>query len=487
MSSVPPAVRKPGFDPASLGTGILHLGCGAFHRGHQAVATQRAIEAEGPAGTRWGIASASMLRSTTPNQLRPQDGLYTLLERSEQGIRAEVVGSLREVLHAPSDERGLPARLADADTHLVTLTVTADGYLLEPATGRLQASHPDILHDLGHRQHPRSAVGAITYGLDVSRRAGRKPPVILSCDNVASNGNTLRQAVIDFASLHDDALAGWIERTVRFPNSMVDRIVPATTDLDREDAARLLGLEDAAPVSAEPYLQWIIENFDGPRPLWEAAGARFVTDVQPFELAKLRLLNGAHMMLAYVGALAGFRTIADTIADPLFRTFVETFMLREQGQTLDMEPAALQHYVSELITRLQNPAIQHDVGRIGRNGSGKLATRLMEPLREGLHAGRDSPCAILGIAAWIRWFALRDTTGTHVAPIDPSAAEMKNLCETIGEDHHRQAASFLGIEPVFGPALPDHDRIVLQLAQALRDLHLYPVRDVVQRALALAA
>jgi fructuronate reductase len=480
-------VRKPGFDPASLGRGILHLGCGAFHRGHQAIATQRAIEAEGANGRRWGIASASMTRRTTPDQLRPQDGLYTLIERSEAGLKAEIVGSLREVLHGPSDPRGLPARIADPETRIVTLTITAAGHLVEPSTGRLQVDHPDILHDLNQAERPRSAVGTIAYGLDRVRRQGGAPPVILSCDNVSANGRTLRQAVLDFAGLLDDKLAGWIAHNVRFPNTMVDRIVPATTDADRRDAARLLGLHDAAPVSVEPFLQWVIEEFDGPRPLWEEAGARFVTDVESFEVAKLRLLNGTHMLLAYLGALAGYKTIADTVADPLFRQFAEAFMLREQGPTVDFSPAERRAYVTQLLHRLRNPAIRHEVGRVGRDGSVKLATRLMRPLRENLMAGRNGSCTILGIAAWIRGFALRDTSGTQVHLIDPSKDQMKDLCEETGEDHALQAESFLRLEEVFGPELPNHDEVVAELAQALRDLHLHPVRDVVRSRLALAA
>jgi fructuronate reductase len=347
--------------------------------------------------------------------------------------------------------------------------------------------HPDILHDLNQAERPRSAVGTIVYGLDRVRRQGGAPPVILSCDNVSANGRTLRQAVLDFAGLLDDKLAGWIAHNVRFPNTMVDRIVPATTDADRRDAARLLGLHDAAPVSVEPFLQWVIEEFDGPRPLWEEAGARFVTDVESFEVAKLRLLNGTHMLLAYLGALAGYKTIADTVADPLFRQFAEAFMLREQGPTVDFSPAERRAYATQLLHRLRNPAIRHEVGRVGRDGSVKLATRLMRPLRENLMAGRNGSCTILGIAAWIRGFALRDTSGTQVHLIDPSKDQMKDLCEETGEDHALQAESFLRLEEVFGPELPNHDEVVAELAQALRDLHLHPVRDVVRSRLALAA
>ncbi len=477
-------MRRPRYDPAALSCGILHLGCGAFHRAHQAFATQRAIEAQGEEGLRWGIAAASMTRMTVPGQLQPQDGLYTLLERSAAGTRAEIIGTLREVIHAPTDPKPLPQRIADPQTRIVTLTITPPGYLLEPASGRLQKDHLDVLHDLRHPAHPRSAIGAIAYGLRKVRDAGTVPPVIISCDNVSDNGRTLRRAVANFAAMRDDTLASWIDANVCFPNTMVDRIVPAATSADREDAERLLGLYDAAPVSMEPYIQWVIEEFDGPRPLWEAAGAQFVRDVRPFELAKLRLLNGTHMLLAYLGALAGYKTIAETVADPLFAELAEAFMLREQGATLDMAPDRLRAYVADLMARLRNPAIRHDVSRIGRNGSAKFATRLMRPLRENLQEGRSGPCTILVAAAWIRWFTQHETKGPQVLLIDQKKDEMKRLCAAAGGDPMVLARSFLGLEEVFGPKLPNHEAVVEELARDLHDLATLPVREVVRDRLA---
>ncbi|MCQ8239492.1 mannitol dehydrogenase family protein [Rhizosaccharibacter radicis] len=483
MGSARPAVRLPGYDPAALRTGILHLGCGAFHRGHQAFVTQRAIEAQGESGLRWGIASASLVRDTTPRRLQAQDGLYTLVERGGDGDRAEIVGAIAAPVHAPSDPLGLPARLADPDTRLVTLTTTVEGYLLEPATGRLQADHPDVLADLNDAGRPRSVVGTLAAGLAAVRAQGGRPPVILSCDNLSANGATLRRAVADFAALRDDRLAAWIEREVRFPNSMVDRIVPALMPEDLDEAQLLTGLRDAAPVFAEPFLQWVIEAFDGERPMWEAGGARFVSDVEPFETAKLRLLNGSHMLLAYLGGLAGLRTVAETMAAPGFAAFIARFMRAEQGPTLALPASELDPYIDQLLTRLGNEAIRHDVARIGRNGSAKVATRLMTALRENIEAGRPAPCTVLGIAAWIRWFALRDTSGTEVRLIDPAAATFKNTCETIGEDFTRQAEAFLGMEEVFGPPLPDHDGVVRQLSDALLALHREPVELVIARLL----
>ncbi|WP_427979595.1 mannitol dehydrogenase family protein [Acidocella sp.] len=445
--------------------------------------TQRAIEAEGRNALKWGIAAVSMTRPTVPNQLRPQDGLYTALERSAQGVKAEIIGTLNEIVHAPSDAVGLPRRIASPTTEIVTLTVTPTGYLLEPTTGRLQESHRDIQHDLRHPERPRSAVGAIAAGLAQIHAAGRKPPVFISCDNVSENGRTLQRAVANFAALRDDKLASWIESHVTFPGTMVDRIVPTLTHADHEDAERLTGLQDAAPVSMEPFAQWIIEDFQGARPRWDLAGARFVADARPFELAKLRLLNGTHMLLAYLGGLAGYKTIADTMSDPLFAAFAESFMLREQGMTLSMSPTELSGYVAQLTERLCNPAIRHDVSRIGRNGSTKMATRLVRPLRENLSAGRATPCAILTMAAWIRWFAPQGPKAPHLHVTDPRKDALSALFNETAADPLLQARRFLAQTEIFGPELPDHETIVQQLAASLEDLAKLPVREVLRRRL----
>lgn len=433
---------------------------------------------------RWGIAAVSMTRATVPDQLRPQDGLYTALERSESGVKAEIIGTLREIVHAPSDALGLPRRIAGPKTKLVSLTITPPGYLLEPTTGRLNEAHRDVAHDLRHPERPRSAIGALAYGLARARQAGQVPPVILSCDNISDNGPTLRRAVASFAALRDDSLAAWIEANVQFPATMVDRIVPVTGAEDREEAQALLGLRDAAPVSMEPFMQWVIEDFEGARPRWEAGGASFVNDARPYELAKLRLLNGTHMLLAYLGGLGGFRTISETMADPLFAAVAETFMLQEQGASLAMDRAALHDYVGKLMTRLRNPAIRHDVGRVGRNGSVKMAMRLIEPLRENLRAGRNCPCTILAVAAWISWFAPREARGAHVHPLDPRKEALTKLYEATAQDTLAQARAFLALEDVFGPALPRHEAVEEELAGALRDLQSLPMRDVLRRRLA---
>lgn len=475
LRRLPPAVRRPAFDVEALRPGILHLGCGAFHRAHQAVFTQRAIEQEPGAAAApapWGIVSASLCRAATRDALRPQGGLYTVLERGPGGTRAEVVGSLCEVLFAPDDPAALLARFADPDIKIVTLTVTGPAYCVDAGTGRLCPDHPDIRRDLEARW-PRSAVGVIAKGLAQARRAGRRPPVVLSCDNLAANGRTLRQAVVDYAALLDDRLAAWIAGAVQFPCCMVDRIVPTATAADREEAASLLGVADEAAVAAEPFRQWVIERFDGPCPAWEAAGARFVGDVEPWETSKLRLLNGTHMAIAYLGLLAGLRTVGEFVAEPAGAAYALRLMLDEQAPTVP--PCGghdLPAYARQLLERWRNPGIAHELARVGRNGSEKLPTRLLAALRDNLAAGRPAPCTILAVAAWILCASGRTPPGAAPPPRldDPLAEATRRLGEAAGDDDERLAGSFLRLEQVFGRDLPRHRPFRAALRRALGHL-----------------
>lgn len=482
LKRVPDTIRLPRYDVSRLGQGILHFGCGAFHRAHQALVTQRAIEAEGSEGLRWGIASAAMTRTNTPDALNPQQGLYTLLERSAERNHVEIVGSLAEVVHAPSDEKGMAARLADPQTKIVTLTITDRGYFLDPSTHRLDAEDESIRADIG-AERPKTAIGSIVRGLELTRKAGHTPPVILCCDNLTSNGVTLKQAVLDFAALEDDGLSSWIKEHVQFPNTMVDRIAPSISDNDVREVDQLIGMHDAAPVVAEPFLDWVIEDFDGPRPKWEEGGAKFVTDVEPFEIAKLRLLNGTHMLLAYIGALAGYNTIAESIHDPLIKRLTERFMRSEQGPTVPMSHQHCEHYIDELLKRFENPAIHHEVGRVGRNGSLKLATRLLEPMRYNLVERRDTPCTILAIAAWIRWFSLLDTSGTAIRIEDPNKDEIYRLCRATRENPKLRAEVFMDYDEVFGQDFPRQEKVTGDLAHTINNLHRYDLREVMAATL----
>jgi fructuronate reductase len=294
--------------------------------------------------------------------------------------------------------------------------------------------------------------------------------VVLSCDNMPGNGRVLRQACIDFAALQDDALAQWIATHVQFPSTMVDRIVPKPTRADRTDASAALGLVDTMPLSAEPYCQWVIERFDGPRPLWEAAGAEYVSDVAPWESAKLRLLNGGHVALAYLGVLAGFETVADAIDDPDLHEFMLRFMLDEQRPTLPAHGPDIEGYVQQLLRRWGNRGISDALVRVGRDGSVKLPTRLLASLRENLAAGRPAPCTILAVAAWMRCATGHDGRGRRLSLPDSMSQRLRRRAQAAGEDPTRLVDAFLGLREVFDGDLPRAPGLRAALVSALHDL-----------------
>ncbi|RDI53428.1 mannitol dehydrogenase family protein [Nocardia mexicana] len=479
LPQLPPGVVRPKFALGSLATGIVHLGCGSFHRAHQALATQHAIAATGD--PRWGIASVAMSRPDVVTALRAQDNLYTTLLNDGGRVRAEVVGTITEAVHAPSDPIGVARRIADPRVRVVTLTVTTDGYCVSPVTGRLDTGCDRVVRDLRRRARPQTPIGMVVAGLAEVRRRGGIPPVLISCDNLSANGHQLRSAVIDFAALTDDRLADWIARNVRFPCSVVDRIVQPGTAADAAVARNWLGgIDDRTPVSAEPFLTWTIEDFDGERPHWEAAGAQFVGDVTDHELAKLRLLNGTHMLLAYLGALAGYPTIAQAAADPALAALARQFMLCEQAPTLALSGAELRSTVDELVRRFRNPAIRHDMTRVGRNGSDKLLPRVVAAMSDNVAARRPTPAAVLLIAAWIRWFDVARTDDAVMRLIDTRADALAGPAAEA--DPHRRAELFLARTDIFG-AVPDLERVQREVGDALAELGRDSVPEVVRRRL----
>ena len=453
-------IPGPGFDPAALRPGIVHLGVGAFHRAHQALLTQRALRAE---WGDWGIVGVSLRSPAIPAALAAQDGLYTVLERDGTGTRAEIVGTLGPVLFAP-DDPGAVIR-AIATSRIVTLTITEKGYCLH--AGRLDPRHPDIVHDRAAPDRPRSAIGLLAAGLAAVRTAGQAPPAVLSCDNLAGNGRALRQAVLDLAADRTDGLSAWIAGAVQFPCTMVDRIVPATADTDRAEAAALLGLEDAVTVVTEPFLQWEIEAFDGPRPRWDAAGAHSVPDVGPWETTKLRMLNGAHSAMAYLGCPRGIGTVAEAMRDAELVRFLRAMMLDEVAPTLPPGAPDAAAYADALIARWRNPAVHHRLQQIAMDGSVKLPQRLLGTLRDNRAAGRPSPGILQAVAAWIRFASGRDHAGAPTVVQDPLAAEMAAIRARAGDDPAALVRGFLTLTTVFGPGAIADDALARELVQAL--------------------
>jgi fructuronate reductase len=457
LADLPRAVARPAYDRAAIETGIVHLGIGAFHRAHQAVYTNAVLGAGDP---RWGIVGASLRSPETRDALRPQDDLYTVWSRAAASEDLRIIGSIRDVLVAPED----PAKLLDAlcrpSVRIVSLTVTEKGYCHLPATGALNEDHPDIRHDLANPHRPRTAPGFIVEAIARRREAGLPPFTPLTCDNLPANGATLRRIVTRFATLRDPALGQFAEQEMHFPATMIDRIVPATTDADRDAVAARLGLRDAWPIVTETFSQWVIEDSFGPggRPGWDGAGAIFAPDVGPFELTKLRMINGPHSTLAYLGFLAGHMTIAEAIAAPGFTRLIRGLMEEEVMPEL---PAIagfdLAAHRDSVIARFGNTALRHRTQQIAMDGSQKLPQRLLGTIRDRLKRGAPFERLALGVAAWMRYAIGWDEQGRPIAVSDPLAAAIKDRTEGVKEATPL-VESFLGFDSIFGTDLPANPR-----------------------------
>jgi fructuronate reductase len=445
-------VGRPAFDPGTLRIGIVHLGIGAFHRAHQAIYTDDAIA---QSGRDWAICGVSLRSADVRDRMAPQDGLYTAVEKCPAGVRRRIVGSVREVLFLDEDRVRIDARLADAATKVVTLTVTEKGYCHDPATGRLDRTHRDIVHDLAHPRAPASVLGLLAAAFDARRTNGAGPMTVVCCDNLPHNGKVLRGLVLSFADILDPGLARWIERNASFPSTMIDRIVPATTagDIAENDAA--LGVHDAAPVVFEPFRQWVIEDdFIAPRPAWEAGGAQFVRDVVPFEAMKLRLLNASHSAFAYLGFLAGHTYIYEVAAQPAFVVFMRRFMRDEVAPTLAIPTGIdLPAYRDALIDRFANPVLPHRTQQIAMDGSQKLPQRLLATARDNLAAGRPMPLLTLAVAGWMRYVAGSDEEGRPIKVSDPLAAQFADIAGRHRHDPSGLARGLLSLRAVFGDDL----------------------------------
>lgn len=418
LRSLPKQVAVPAYDRDDVAPGIVHLGVGAFHRAHQAAYVDDCLAA-GEAG--WGIVGVSLRSADTRDALAPQDGLYTLAIRDSGGESLRVIGSIQSMLVAPEDPGAVLAALTDPRTRIVTLTITEKAYL-RAAGGSLDQAHPNIVHDLANPGSPRTAHGFLTEALARRRAAGTRPFTVLCCDNLPANGATLHRLLIEFAMLREAGLASHVANEVAFPSSMVDRIVPATTDADRARIGEELGVEDAWPVMTEPFCQWVVEDdFPAGRPDWEKFGVTMVADVGPFEDMKLRLLNGAHSGIAYLGLLSGHATVDRAFADPAIRQFVDA-LWAEAISTLP-EDAGLDTsaYTAELAKRFSNTALAHRTAQIANDGSQKLPQRIVASALECLEAGTELVHLTLVVAAWIAACAARGKAlpeGHFTDPLD---------------------------------------------------------------------
>ena len=398
---LPATVAKPRYDRATLKPGILHIGFGAFHRAHQAVYTDSALaQTFGD----WGIIGVSLRSLDVIRDLRAQEHLFSVVSCGAAGAEVRVIGSVVGGLSALENHETLLARLADPAIRIVSMTVTEKAYGIDPLTGGLDHQHPAIAADLARPEAPTGVIGFIVEGLARRRSAGLKPFTVLCCDNLPTNGRVVRRLVTEMAARREPALAAWIFEHSAFPSTMVDRIVPAATEETRWRAAALLGAEDALALETEPFMQWVIEDhFVSGRPAWEAAGALFVTDVEPYEKMKLRLLNGAHSMIAYLGQLAGLDYVRDVMAVPSYRSRVRQYM-EAAARTLDPVPGVdLGIYQEQLMQRFANPTIAHRTRQIAMDGSQKLPQRIFAAAVDDLAAGRDGAVFAYATALWIAY------------------------------------------------------------------------------------
>ncbi|PQV85100.1 mannitol dehydrogenase family protein [Cronobacter sakazakii] len=444
---------------------IVHLGFGAFHRAHQGVYAD-ILAAEH--GSDWGYCEINLIGGEQQiADIRRQDNLYTVAEMSADAWRARVVGVVKQALHAQVDGlEAVFAALCEPQVAIVSLTITEKGYCHSPATGELMLDHPLIAADLAHPETPSSAVGVIVEALARRKAAGLAGFSVMSCDNMPENGHVARNVVMAFARAVDASLAAWIEDNVTFPSTMVDRIVPAVTPETLDKIAQLTGVRDPAGVACEPFRQWVIEdNFEAGRPAWEKAGAELVRDVVPFEEMKLRMLNGSHSFLAYLGYLAGYQHINDCMEDTNYRHAAQALMLNEQAPTLRVQGVDLARYADRLIERYSNPALRHRTWQIAMDGSQKLPQRWLDSLRWHQAHNSAAPLLTLGVAGWMRYVSGVDEQGKAIEVCDPLLNVIQEAVRT-SEEGEARVKALLGIRAIFGDDLPARTEFVAQVTQA---------------------
>ncbi len=410
LGAIQPGIARYGYDRDAQAVGIVHFGIGAFHRAHQAWYTDRAMDG----GDRnWAITGVSLRSAAVAEQLEQQDGLYTLAEKSGAGEALRLIGAVRNVLVASHSAAAVETALASPSVHIVSLTITEKGYC-RADDGSLDFA----LAGSG------SAYALISAGLRRRKALGLPGLTLLCCDNLADNGAQLQRLMEQYLERMEPGLLGWFRQECSCPATMVDRIVPATTPQDRDNVARQLGLEDAGAIVTEPFSQWVIEDrFAGPRPGWETVGAELVGAVAPYEAAKLRMLNGAHSLLAYCGLQRGHQFVHQAVADPELRMLAERLMLQEAAPTIAATAGQnLPAYAAALLDRFANPALNHRLIQIAMDGTQKIPQRWLETLAANRAMGRDCPAIMAGLRAW---FA--HSRGDNGPPDDPLADRLNAI------------------------------------------------------------
>ncbi len=459
-------VVTPAYSRDQLKTRIVHLGFGAFHRAHQAVFAD-ILAAEHASD--WGYCEVNLIGGEQQiTALKQQDLLYSVCEMNADNWNGRVVGVVREALHSALDgiDRVIEA-MAQPDIAIVSLTVTEKGYCYLPSTASIDTDHPLIRHDLEFPHQPQSAPGVIIEALRIRREKGLPAFSVMSCDNMPENGHVTRNVVIALAKNRDVALADWIEHHVSFPSTMVDRIVPAMTPASLEKISGVLGgMEDAVGIACEPFRQWVIEdNFVAGRPAWEKAGAELVANVLPYEEMKLRMLNGSHSFLAYLGYLAGYQYIDRCMEDDNYVRAARRLMLEEQAPTLHTPDVDLGAYADSLLARYRNTGLKHRTWQIAMDGTLKLPQRMLDSIRVHLERGTAYPLLALGVAGWMRYVGGVDDSGETIDISDPLKNRLAEIVQNSAEGRARVEA-LLSLKSVFGDDLPANTAFVNSVADA---------------------
>ncbi|MFD2090925.1 mannitol dehydrogenase family protein [Blastococcus deserti] len=476
LQSLDPRVATPSYDRSAVRTGIVHLGVGGFHRSHQAMYLDRLMEAG--RASEWGICGVGVLPADRlmAEVMAAQDRLFTLLVRHPDGsLDARVVGSIVEYLFAPDDPEAVVEKMADPATRVVSLTVTEGGYNASAVTGEFDGSNPGVVNDLQPGAALRTSFGLVVEALVRRRDRGVPPFTVVSCDNIPGNGDLARNSYAAFAALRNPELGAWVRAAVPFPNSMVDRITPATTDADRVELAARFGVEDRWPVVCEPWTQWVLEDsFSCGRPPLEEAGVQLVEDVVPYELMKLRLVNAGHQVLAQPGRLAGLTYVHEACGDPLFRRLLEGYLDQEGGPTLAPVPGIdLERYKADTVGRFASPAIADTLDRIRADASDRIPQFLLPVLRANLAAGREIRRSVAVLAAWARSAEGVDDDGRPIELID-SRAETLTARARSGDP-----LAFVADREIFGD-LVDDERFVSAYLETLAALRTRGVRATLE-------
>jgi len=480
IDRLPAEVQRPTYDRSNLKTRMVHIGFGAFHRAHQALCSDKLAEQ----GSDWGYCEVNLNSGNLIQALREQNLLYTLTEMADDSLQTRVIGVITQALHGKSD--GIEAvinAMSQPEVAIVSMTVTEKGYCHQPASGNLNPDHPDIVHDLQNPDSPRSLPGLILAAIRRRRKQDLPAFSVMSCDNMPENGHVIRNVIVQLAQYQDPALADYIQQHITFPSTMVDRIVPAMTDAAFAALNARLGCSDPVAVEAEPFFQWVIEdNFVNGRPAWEKAGAELVSDVLPYEEMKLRMLNGSHSFLAYLGFLAGYEYISDCMADPHFRAAARSLMVDEQAPTLRTQGVDLNAYADSLIARYENRAIKHRTGQIATDGTQKLPQRMLDSLRWHLQRGSDCDLLLLGVAGWMRYVGGIDEKGQPIEIRDPMKAQLAE-CVASSEEGEARVRALLSMREVFGDDLAQNADVVGRLTAWYNKLAAQGARATVHQSL----